>query len=136
MKRNNRALSISGNIPKVGVQHHGASVGRGRCGRGRGRGGSGRRGGYAVAARAGRARSALARATPGARGPPGPPARRRGRPLGARRGRRAWPATGPPQALPLSLSARRATLPILPARGPSAGIPHAVRRRAYVPLSR
>lgn len=119
---------IAGDIPALGVQHYGAAVG----GRGRG-GGRGRRAG---ATSAGRARGAVARATPRARGPPGQAARRCRRPLGARRRRRPGPAAPSPQALPLRLPARRATLPILFAGRPRTSLPHAIRGRAYVPLSR
>lgn len=90
------------------------------------------------ATRTRRTRGALARKTPGARRPPGPAAwswRRRGS-LGPRRRCRPWPAHSPAQALPFRLPARRATLPLLPAGGSRASIPHPVRRWTHVPMPR
>lgn len=114
----------------MGMQYYSAVVGRGwRRG--------GRRGGRAGAARAGGARGAVARAAPGARGAPGPAARRRrGGPLGARRRRRPRPAAGPPQALPVRLPARRATLSLFPARRPRASVSDTVCRRAHLSMPR
>lgn len=123
---------VPGNLSTLGVQYNGAIVGGRRVRRGQ-------RGDGQVAAGARRARGAVARAAPRASGAPGPAARRRGRrrgPLGARCRRGARPAPRPPQALPFRLPARRATLSLLPAGGSRARVPHAIRRRANVPMSR